>query len=119
MVNVSSNAEMALGNIAHRCDGGTPVSITLNNGGTVGFYDGATLLATVPVNVGGLANDATTSSRAGSQTIIATWAGGANCASGLSSATIPLVQQGFALGSNRSSVPLDHGDADTRGRALG
>jgi hypothetical protein len=57
----------------------------------VSFYDGATLLATVPVNASGQASYTTTTLPAGKQTITATYAGGTNYASGSASATITLV----------------------------
>ncbi|MGH9600274.1 MAG: Ig-like domain repeat protein, partial [Terracidiphilus sp.] len=63
-----------------------------NDNGAVSFYDGSTLLATVPVNSSGQASYTTSSLGAGSQTITATYAGGTNYASGSSSATITLVQ---------------------------
>ncbi len=62
-----------------------------NGTGTVSFYDGATLLATVPVNSSGQASYSTSTLRAGSQTITATYSGGANYATGSSSVTITLV----------------------------
>jgi sugar lactone lactonase YvrE len=60
--------------------------------GAVSFYDGSSLLATVPVNSSGQASFTTTSLPAGKQTITATYSGGINYASGSSSATITLVQ---------------------------
>ena len=63
-----------------------------SNNGAVSFYDGSTLLATVPVNGTGQASYATSTLPAGRQTITATYAGGANYASGSASATITLVQ---------------------------
>ena len=62
-----------------------------SNNGSVSFYDGATLLATVPVNASGQASYTTTTLPAGKQTITATYAGGTNYASGSASATITLV----------------------------
>jgi polygalacturonase/sugar lactone lactonase YvrE len=63
-----------------------------NNNGAVSFYDGSTLLATVPVNANGRASFTTTSLPAGSQTITATYAGGTNYDSGSASVMITLVQ---------------------------
>jgi hypothetical protein len=63
-----------------------------NDNGAVSFYDGSTLLATVPVNGSGQASYTTTTLPVGKQTITATYAGGANYASGSSSATITIVQ---------------------------
>ena len=62
-----------------------------NDNGAVAFYDGTTLLATVPVNASGQASYTTASLPAGSQTITATYSGGTNYASGSSSVTITLV----------------------------
>jgi hypothetical protein len=62
-----------------------------NNNGAVSFYDGGALLATIPVNASGLASYTTSSLPAGSQTITATYAGGANYASGSNNVTITLV----------------------------
>ena len=62
-----------------------------NDNGSVAFYDGSTLLATVPVNASGQASYTTSSLPTGSQTITATYAGGVNYASGSSSVTIRLV----------------------------
>jgi hypothetical protein len=53
-----------------------------NDNGAVSFYDGSTLLATVPVNSSGQASYSTTHLPVGSQTITATYAGGTNYASG-------------------------------------
>ena len=63
-----------------------------SNNGAVSFYDGSTLLATVPVNSSGQASYSTMSLPAGKQVITAMYAGGANYASGSSSVTITLVQ---------------------------
>jgi sugar lactone lactonase YvrE len=63
-----------------------------NDNGAVSFYDGSTLLATVPVNSSGQASYSTTHLPVGSQTITATYAGGTNYASGSASATITIVQ---------------------------
>jgi hypothetical protein len=62
-----------------------------DDNGAVSFYDGSTLLATVPVNSSGQASDTTSSLPSGSQTITATYAGGNNYVSGSSSVTITLV----------------------------
>jgi hypothetical protein len=62
------------------------------NNGAVSFYDGSTLLATVPVNGSGQASYTTSTLPVGKQTITATYAGGTNYASGSSSATITIVQ---------------------------
>ncbi len=63
-----------------------------NATGSVSFYDGSTLLATVPVSSSGQASYSTAGLAAGTQTITATYAGGANYANGSSSATITLHQ---------------------------
>jgi hypothetical protein len=62
-----------------------------NANGAVSFYDGATLLSTVPVNASGQATYSTSSLAAGSHTITATYAGGTNYASGSTSVSITLV----------------------------
>jgi polygalacturonase/sugar lactone lactonase YvrE len=61
-----------------------------NDNGAVSFYGGSTLLAAVAVNGSGQASYTTSSLSAGSQTITATYAGGANYASGSASVTITL-----------------------------
>jgi hypothetical protein len=63
-----------------------------NDNGAVSFYDGSTLLATVPVNASGKASYSTTTLAIGTQSITATYAGGANYASGSSSATITIAK---------------------------
>jgi polygalacturonase/sugar lactone lactonase YvrE len=63
-----------------------------NANGSVSFYDGKTLLATIPVNGSGIAAYTTSSLTAGSHTVTATYAGGTNYATGSSSVTITLVQ---------------------------
>jgi hypothetical protein len=63
-----------------------------NDNGSVSFYDGSTLLATVPVNATGQASYNTSGLPAGNQTITATFAGGTNFANGSSSVAITLVQ---------------------------
>jgi fibronectin type 3 domain-containing protein len=63
-----------------------------NATGSVSFYDGSTLLGSIPVNASGTATFSTSSLTAGKHTITATYAGGANYASGSSSATITLAQ---------------------------
>ena len=63
-----------------------------NDNGAISFYDGSTLLATVPVNSSGKASYSTTTLPVGRQTITAAYAGGTNYASGSSSATITIVQ---------------------------
>jgi len=60
--------------------------------GAISFYDGSTLLSTVPVNASGQASYTTAGLAAGTQTITATYAGGTNYASGSSSVTITLTQ---------------------------
>jgi hypothetical protein len=60
--------------------------------GAVSFYDGSTLLSTVPVNSTGQASYTTSSLPAGSQSITAAYSGGANYASGSTSVTITLAQ---------------------------
>ncbi len=62
-----------------------------DDNGAVSFYNGSTLLATVPVNSTGQASYTTSNLSAGSHTITATYAGGVNYASGSSSITITLV----------------------------
>jgi sugar lactone lactonase YvrE len=63
-----------------------------NNNGSVAFYDGSTLLATVPVNSSGQASYATSSLPVGSQTITATYSGGTNYATGSGTANITIAQ---------------------------
>ncbi len=63
-----------------------------NDNGAVSFYDGSTLLATVPVNSAGQASYSTSKLPTGQQTITAAYAGGTNYASGSSSATISIVK---------------------------
>jgi polygalacturonase/streptogramin lyase len=63
-----------------------------NANGAVSFYDGGTLLSTVPVNASGQASYTTSSLSAGSNTITAMYAGGTNYASGSSSVNITLTQ---------------------------
>jgi hypothetical protein len=62
------------------------------NSGSVSFYDGSMLLATVPVNSTGQASYTTSSLPAGSQTITASYSGGTNYASGSANITITLAQ---------------------------
>ena len=61
-----------------------------NTTGAVSFYDGGSLLSTVPVNGSGQASYTTTGLSAGTHTVTATYAGGTNYASGSSSVTITL-----------------------------
>jgi hypothetical protein len=61
-----------------------------NATGAISFYDGTTLLSTVPVNASGQASYTTSSLAAGNHTITATYAGGNNYASGSDSVTITL-----------------------------
>jgi len=61
-----------------------------NANGSVSFYNGSALLATVPVNAAGQASYTTSSLSAGSDTITATYAGGSNYASGSTSVTITI-----------------------------
>ena len=61
-----------------------------SSNGSVEFFDGTTLLATVPVNANGQASYSTTKLAAGSHTIAATYSGGGNYASGSSSVTFTL-----------------------------
>jgi len=63
-----------------------------NANGAVSFYDGTTLLSTVPVNGSGQASYTTTTLPVGIQTITATYTGGANYASGSGTATITIAQ---------------------------
>jgi hypothetical protein len=58
--------------------------------GAVSFYDGASLLSSIPVNAGGQASFTTASLSAGTHTITATYAGGSNYASGTVSVSITL-----------------------------
>jgi hypothetical protein len=60
--------------------------------GVVSFYDGSTLLTTIPVNSNGKASYTTSSLPAGSQAITAAYSGGANYASGSANVTITLAQ---------------------------
>jgi hypothetical protein len=62
------------------------------NNGSVSFYDGTTLLATVPVDGNGTASWSTTALTPGTHTITATYAGGANYASGSATANITLTR---------------------------
>jgi hypothetical protein len=81
---------------------GTPVTFQVaitswsagppDDNGSVSFYNGSTLLATMPVNSTGQASYATASLPAGQDTITATYAGGTNYASGSSSVTITLTR---------------------------
>jgi Glycosyl hydrolases family 28/Bacterial Ig-like domain (group 3)/MBG domain (YGX type) len=61
-----------------------------NDNGSVSFYLGSTLLATVPVNASGQASYTTATLPAGSDTITATYAGGTNYGTGSASVTITL-----------------------------
>jgi hypothetical protein len=61
-----------------------------NNNGSVAFYDGTILLAIVPIDSTGQSSYTTSTLPSGSQTIVATYSGGVNYASGSSSATITL-----------------------------
>jgi sugar lactone lactonase YvrE len=63
-----------------------------NDNGTISFYDGTTLLSTVPINASGQASFTTSSLAAGGHTITATYAGGTNYASGSDGVTITLTQ---------------------------
>ncbi len=63
-----------------------------NDNGSVEFFDGSSLLATVQVNVGGQARYATSSLSAGSHTITATFVNGTNYASGSASVNITLTK---------------------------
>jgi fibronectin type 3 domain-containing protein len=63
-----------------------------DDNGSISFYDGSTLLATVPVNSSGAASYSTASLPVGSDSITATYAGGANYASGSTSVTITIVK---------------------------
>ena len=63
-----------------------------DDNGSVSFYNGSVLLATVPVNTAGQASYTTSTLDAGQDTITATYSGGANYASGSSSVTITLTQ---------------------------
>jgi hypothetical protein len=66
---------------------------TPNATGSVAFYDGSMLLGTVPVNSSGQAAFSTSSLTVGKHTITATYAGGANYASGSRSATITVTDK--------------------------
>jgi len=61
-----------------------------NANGSVSFYDGSALLATIPVNASGQASYTTASLSAGTHTITATYGVGINYGAGASSATINL-----------------------------
>ena len=61
-----------------------------DDNGSVSFYNGPTLLATVPVNSAGQASYTTSTLPTGQDTITGSYAGGANYASGSSSVTITL-----------------------------
>jgi hypothetical protein len=61
-----------------------------NSNGTISFYDGSTLLASVPVDAGGKATFSSTDLSVGSHIITATYAGGTNYATGTASVTITL-----------------------------
>ena len=61
-----------------------------NANGTVSFFDGTTLLSSIPVNASGQASITTASLPAGTNTITATYAEGTNYASGTASVTITL-----------------------------
>jgi fibronectin type 3 domain-containing protein len=63
-----------------------------NANGNVSFYDGSTLLATVPVSAAGQASYISSGLPVGGQTITATYADGTNYASGSSSITITIAQ---------------------------
>jgi hypothetical protein len=63
-----------------------------NATGSVSFYNGSTLLSTVPVNASGQATYATSGLSVGTHAIAATYAGGTNYASGSSSVTITVAQ---------------------------
>lgn len=67
-------------------------AVTPSGIGTVSFYDGATLLATVAIDGNGKASFSTSDLPVGSNTITATYNGGSNYASGSTSVTITLVQ---------------------------
>ena len=60
--------------------------------GSVSFFDGSTLLATVPVNASGQASYTTANLSVGTHTITATYGAGINYGSGSSSATINLTK---------------------------
>jgi arabinogalactan endo-1,4-beta-galactosidase len=60
--------------------------------GSVAFYDGGNLLATVPVNSSGQASYSTSALSTGSHKITATYTNGTNYASGSSSVSITLAQ---------------------------
>jgi Glycosyl hydrolases family 28/Bacterial Ig-like domain (group 3) len=62
-----------------------------DDNGSVSFYKGSMLLATVPVNASGQASYTTSSLPNGTDTITATYAGGTNYASGSNSVTITIV----------------------------
>ncbi|HEY1647227.1 MAG TPA: pectinesterase family protein [Terracidiphilus sp.] len=65
---------------------------TPNDNGAVSFYNGSTLLATVPVNSTGQASYTTSSVPVGIDTITATYAGGTNYASGSTTVIIILTR---------------------------
>ncbi|MFZ0273461.1 MAG: Ig-like domain repeat protein [Acidobacteriaceae bacterium] len=63
-----------------------------SNNGSVSFYDGSTLVATVPVNSSGQASYTTSTLPKGTLTIAATYSGGTNYGTGSASVTITMVQ---------------------------
>jgi hypothetical protein len=65
-----------------------------NSTGAVSFYNGSTLLATVPVDSSGKASYATSSLPVGSQKITATYSGGLNYATGSTTITVTIVTVG-------------------------
>jgi hypothetical protein len=81
----SKSAGISFAAVVNSSSAGAPSS-----NGSVEFFDGTSLLATVPVNANGQASYSTTKLAAGSHTIAATYSGGVNYASGSSSVTIRL-----------------------------
>jgi sugar lactone lactonase YvrE len=80
---VSSGTNVSFTTVVTSSSAGSPDAT-----GTVSFYNGATLLATIPVNANGKAVYSTASLSVGNHTITATYAGAANYGSGSSTATI-------------------------------
>jgi hypothetical protein len=62
------------------------------NTGTVSFYDGATLLTSVPVNASGVASYSTTTLPVGSDTIKATYGGSTDYGTGSASVTVTIAK---------------------------
>jgi hypothetical protein len=72
--------------------------------GNISFYDGNTLLSTVPVNANGQSSYTTASLAPGSHTITATYGTGINYSSGSASATITLTKQPSVISSTSATT---------------